>query len=176
MKTVGLKEYKMDLEKEATALEGGPTLMRGLLEQGQIDAALIFNIFTPGLLESGKFRVLAQTRELTIQLGLPDVAFSFSVAIGKYADTHQANIRALPAALREAVEIIETDDQIWDKQAARPQGLDRQPRCRSCARKCAPICFSSFEASTESTLLNILSGFSTTSTRCWASARCPTGS
>ena len=100
MKTVGLKEYKMDLEKEATALEGGPTLMRGLLEQGQIDAALIFNIFTPGLLESGKFRVLAQTRELTIQLGLPDVAFSFYVANGNYAAAHPANIRAFLAALR----------------------------------------------------------------------------
>src|SRR5258708_21968355 len=77
LKTLALKEYKMDLEKEATLVEGGPTLMRGLLEQGQLDAAVSFNIFTPGLVLTGKFRVLAQTRELTMQLGLPDVAFVF---------------------------------------------------------------------------------------------------
>jgi NitT/TauT family transport system substrate-binding protein len=150
MKTVGLKEYKMDLEKEATALEGGPTLMRGLLEQGQIDAALIFNIFTPGLLESGKFRVLAQTRELTIQLGLPDVAFSFYVANGNYAAAHPANIRAFLAALREAVAILKTDDQIWYEQA-REMKLDEAsvPKLREEMR--ADL-LSSFEATTEPTV------------------------
>jgi NitT/TauT family transport system substrate-binding protein len=150
MKTVGLKEYKIDLEKEATALEGGPTLMRGLLEQGQLDVALIFNIFTPGLLESGKFRVLAQTRELTIQLGLPDVAFSFYVANGNYAAAHPANIRAFLAALREAVAILKSDDQIWYEQA-REMKLDEAsvPKLREEMR--ADL-LSSFDAATEPTV------------------------
>jgi NitT/TauT family transport system substrate-binding protein len=152
MRTVGLKEYKIDLEKEATVLEGGPTLMRGLLELGQVDAALIFNIFTPGLLESGKFRVLAQTRELTIQLGLPDVAFVFYVANGNYAAAHPANIRAFLAALREAVAILNTDDQIWYEQA-REMKLDEAsvPKLREEMR--ADL-VSSFDAATEPTVRN----------------------
>jgi NitT/TauT family transport system substrate-binding protein len=150
MKTVGLKEYKIDLEKEAQAVEGGPTLMRGLLELGQVDAALSFNIFTPGLLEGGKFRVLAKTRDLTVQLGLPDVAFVFYVANGSYAAAHPANIRAFLAALREAVAILKTNDQVWHEQA-REMKLDEAsvPKLREEMR--ADL-LSSFDAETEPTV------------------------
>jgi ABC-type nitrate/sulfonate/bicarbonate transport system substrate-binding protein len=63
---------------------------------------------------TGKFRVLYQMRDLMAPLGLDgDVPFLFHAASETYAAAHPANVRAYLAAYREAVQILNVNDEIW---------------------------------------------------------------
>jgi NitT/TauT family transport system substrate-binding protein len=107
------KVYNFDLEKDATIIEGAPGLLRGLAEQGQLDATEMFNSFTPVMMTTGKFRVVAKVSDLVGQLDLPDPPFLLYVVEERYAASHPGNVRAFVAAYRNAVEILRTDDAIW---------------------------------------------------------------
>jgi NitT/TauT family transport system substrate-binding protein len=113
MRTVARKDYNVDLEKEALLQEGAPNLLRGLLEQEQLDATQMFNSLTPAIVATGKFRVLATIRELIGRLGLPDTPFLMYTAEMGYAAAHPGNVRAFLAAYREAIEILRSDDAPW---------------------------------------------------------------
>lgn len=117
MRAVALKDYKFELEKESTVHEGGIALLRGLIEQGQLDATFMYDNITPAMTITGKFRVLAQMSDLIAQLGLPsDAAFLLFMTSGGYAAAHPANLRAYMAAYREAVQILAVNDEIWMEQ------------------------------------------------------------
>jgi NitT/TauT family transport system substrate-binding protein len=107
------KLYKIDLEKDATIVEGAPSLLWGLAEQGQLDATEMFNSLTPAMITTGKFRVLAKVSDLVHQLGLPDTPFLLYTVETSYAATHRSNVKAFLAAYRDAVEILRTDDAVW---------------------------------------------------------------
>jgi NitT/TauT family transport system substrate-binding protein len=107
------KLYKIDLEKDATIVEGAPSLLWGLAEQGQLDATEMFNSLTPSMITTGKFRVLAKVSDLVHQLGLPDTPFLLYTVETSYAATHRSNVKAFLAAYRDAVEILRTDDAVW---------------------------------------------------------------
>jgi NitT/TauT family transport system substrate-binding protein len=107
------KIYQFDLEKDATIVEGAPSLLWGLAEQGQLDATEMFNSLTPAMITTGKFRVLAKVSDLVHQLGLPDTPFLLYTVEANYAATHPSNVKAFLAAYRDAVEILRTDDAVW---------------------------------------------------------------
>lgn len=110
-------KYNYDIEKESTVHEGGIALLRGLIEQGQLDATFMYDNITPAMTVTGKFRVLYQMSELINLLGLPpDAPFLFFMAPGTYATAHPKNLRAYMAAYREAVAILRSDDEIWMEQ------------------------------------------------------------
>jgi NitT/TauT family transport system substrate-binding protein len=117
MRALALKEYKFELEKESTVHEGGIALLRGLIEQGQLDATFMYDNITPAMTVTGKFRVLAQMSDLIRRLGMPeDAAFLLFMAASDYVAAHPANIRAYLAAYREAVHILSVDDALWMEQ------------------------------------------------------------
>ena len=60
--------HKVDLEKETQLHEGGVPLLRGLMDQGQLDAVQMFNSLTPDMVASGKYRILATIRGLIKEL------------------------------------------------------------------------------------------------------------
>jgi NitT/TauT family transport system substrate-binding protein len=105
--------YKIDLEKDATIVEGAPSLLWGLAEQGQLDATEMFNSLTPAMLTTGKFRVLAKVSDLVHQLGLPDTPFLLYTVESNYAAAHPNNVRAFLAAYRDAVDILRSNDAVW---------------------------------------------------------------
>jgi NitT/TauT family transport system substrate-binding protein len=108
------KTYNLDLEKDADVQEGGVGLLRGLIEQGKLDATFMYNNITPAMTVTGKFRVLYQMRDLLSQLGLDgDVPFLFHAAAESYTAAHPANVRAYLAAYREAVAILNVNDEVW---------------------------------------------------------------
>jgi NitT/TauT family transport system substrate-binding protein len=107
------KAYKFDLEKDATIVEGAPSLLRGLAEQGQVDATEMFNSLTPAMITTGKFRVLAKVSDLVHQLGLPDTPFLLYTVEASYAAARPNNVKAFLAAYRDAVDILRTDDAVW---------------------------------------------------------------
>lgn len=113
MRAVAQRNFGFDLEKEVVVHEGSVSLLRGLLEQGQLDASEMYNSLAPAMFASGKFRPLAQIRELIVQLGLPDAPFLLYMCDENYATAHPANVRAFLAAFRETIEILKVDDAAW---------------------------------------------------------------
>jgi len=149
-----LKLYNLNLEKEANVQAGGVGLLRGLMEQGQLDATFIYNNIAPAMTVNGKFRVLYQMRDLISAIGLDgDVPFLFHAVSEDYAAAHPANVRAYLAAYREAVSILNTDDDIW-VEVGRRQKMDDAaiPPLREEMRR---DLMSRFEPTTEAAVRNI---------------------
>jgi NitT/TauT family transport system substrate-binding protein len=149
-----LKLYNLNLEKEADVQAGSVSLLRGLMEQGQLDASFMFNNITPAMTVSGKFRVLYQMRDLIAAIGLDgDVPFLFHAVSQEYAAAHPANVKAYLAAYREAVHILNTNDDIW-MEVGRRQKMDDAaiPPLREEMRR---DLMSRFEPTTEAAVRNI---------------------
>jgi NitT/TauT family transport system substrate-binding protein len=121
---VAQKIYGFDIQKESLVQEGAANLLRALLEQGQLDASHIFNNLTPDLMVTGKFRIMAQIKELVDQLGLPSTPFLLWAVDTNYAQAHPNNVKAFLAAYRDAVEILRTDDSAWLEHARELQMTD----------------------------------------------------
>jgi NitT/TauT family transport system substrate-binding protein len=154
MKVAALKMYNLDLEKDTKVQAGGVGLLRGLMEEGQLDATFIYNNITPAMTVTGKFRVLYQMRDLIKQIGLDgDVPFLLHGASETYAAAHPANIRAYLAAYREAIQILDTNDDVWMEQGRNMKMADASiPPLRDEMR--ADL-MSKFEPDTEAGMRNI---------------------
>jgi NitT/TauT family transport system substrate-binding protein len=113
LKAVAQKSYGVDLEKEAMTHEGAPTLMRALIENGQLDAVQMFNSMTPGMVVTGKYKPLAKISDLVQQFGLPDTPFLLYAFDAKYVQSKPSNVRAFTAAYRDAIQIMQTNDEVW---------------------------------------------------------------
>jgi NitT/TauT family transport system substrate-binding protein len=105
--------YKMDVERDLIVQEGAVGLIRGLIETGQLDGAHMYNNLTPAMVANGKVKVLHQMKELVDQLGLPAIPFLFYSAPEAYLASKPQNIRAFLAAYREAVAILNKEDDVW---------------------------------------------------------------
>jgi len=113
----------VELSTAAEIIEGAPSLMRGMLEQGQIDATLMWNSLTPDTVLDGRFRVMTTIRELATGLGLPDAPFVIYAANTDWAADNTDNVTAFVAAYREAVEILMTNDEVWIDRAVGEMGM-----------------------------------------------------
>jgi len=117
MRAVAERQYHLDLEKDVDIQEAAVSLLRGLIEQGKLDATQMFNDLTAPMVVSGKFRVMAPIKVLVDQLGLPDTPFIMYAVDTNYAAAHDDNVRAFLAAYREAIDILESDDAVWADRA-----------------------------------------------------------
>lgn len=107
------KKYGFDIQSAVSMQEGAVPLLRGLLEQGEIDASIMYNDYTPGMVASGKYRQIAKIKDLVDELGIPDSPYILFAARLDYAAAKPQNIRAFLAAYREAFDIMQTDDAVW---------------------------------------------------------------
>ena len=113
MRAFAEKRYGFNIEAETTMQEGAAQLLRGLIEQGALDATLMYNDFIPDMFASGRYRILLAIRELVEELGVPDAPFIILAARLDYVTSNPKNIRAFLAAYRDAVGILMTDDLAW---------------------------------------------------------------
>lgn len=113
MRALAQKEYHLDLETDAIVQEGAISLLRGLMDQGQLDASLMFHDLAASMVVSGKYRVMARIKTYVDQLGLPDMPFTMYAVDMDYAAAHENNLRAFLAAYRETIDILKTDDTVW---------------------------------------------------------------
>ena len=149
-----LKLHNLNLEKDAQVHAGSVSLLRGLIEQGQLDATFMYNNITPAMTVTSKFRVLYEMRELISAIGLDgDVPFLFHAVSEDYAAKHPANVKAYLAVYREAVQILNKDDDIW-MEVGRRQKMDEAaiPPLREEMRR---DLMSKFEPTTEAAVRNI---------------------
>jgi NitT/TauT family transport system substrate-binding protein len=113
MRTYAQRRHSIDLEKEAVLHEGAVPLLRGLIDQGQLDAVQMFNSLTPDMVASGKYRILATIRSLIKNLEMPDTPFLMYAADTTFAAANPVRVKAFLAAYREAIEILNKDDAVW---------------------------------------------------------------
>ena len=112
------KKYNLDLSREAELQEGAPTLLRGSLEQGNIDATIMFSSISPDMIASGKYKGIFTIRDVTEELGLPLAPYLMVASTERYAKEKPQNVKAFVAAYKEVVEILNTDQSVWDEQGA----------------------------------------------------------
>ncbi len=117
MRANALKLYGLDLEKDITIQEGAISLLRGLMEQNQLDATQMFNDLTAPMVVSGKYRSLGTIQKLVTELGLPDMPFLMYVVKTDYASAHPDNVKGFLAAYRDSIAALEKDDSIWVERA-----------------------------------------------------------
>lgn len=148
MRTAAQKAFKVDLEKEAMVSEGAVSLLRGLLEQGQLDVSQMFNDLTPAMIASGQFRMLDTTRGFINQLGLPDTPFLIYTVDEKYAAQKPTNIKAFLAAYREAMHILDTNDAVWVERGKELK-MEDSAVIAALIKETRPVLMSKFSPSTE---------------------------
>jgi len=118
MRALSLRQSGFDIDTETRIKEGSVAILRALLEQGELDAAVMYGDFTPDMVASGKYRLLSTIQDYVDQLGIPDAPFSVIGARLDYAKQHPQNVRAFLAAYRDAVDLLLRDDSVWPQYAA----------------------------------------------------------
>ncbi len=81
-------KFGYDPRTESTIQEAGPGLLRGLMDQKQIDATFIFYNLAMPMVASGEYRILFNSKDLLKLAGMicPHVGGSFGAKIHLYSD------------------------------------------------------------------------------------------
>ncbi len=112
-----------DPKVDSTVQESGPGLLRGLLDQKQIDAGFIFYNLAMPMVATGEYRLLFSSRELLERGGLPKETMLTSVAFrDEYIKSNPKNVKAFVLAYQQAVEHMRKNDDIWAEMLSR-QGI-----------------------------------------------------
>ncbi|MEA2978296.1 MAG: NitT/TauT family transport system substrate-binding protein [Alphaproteobacteria bacterium] len=126
IRAVAQKVYQLNVEKDFIIQEAGMGLLRGLQEQGKLDATVTYNSFMPAMVGSGKLRVLTTIESLLGQLGPTQTPSMLYAAETNFAAANPRNVKAFLAALQEATEKLRTDDAIWGEHAKDVQVTDEK--------------------------------------------------
>jgi ABC-type nitrate/sulfonate/bicarbonate transport system substrate-binding protein len=111
---VAREKYGIEnLENDVQIIEGPDAAVLGLLDEGNIDAALIGTTATVQALLSDKYRVLSDISEdYQSQFGnLP--GHVLAATTDDYAESHCGVLNAFSAALDDTVAYIQTDQNVW---------------------------------------------------------------
>jgi ABC-type nitrate/sulfonate/bicarbonate transport system substrate-binding protein len=114
--TLARKTYALDLAKDAQLVEAAPPLLRGSLEQGAIDATIMFSSIAPDMLATGKFRNAFAIRDVAEELGLPLAPYLMIGTTERYAAEKPQNVKAFVAAYKEVYDILMSNDGVWQEQ------------------------------------------------------------
>jgi ABC-type nitrate/sulfonate/bicarbonate transport systems, periplasmic components len=118
MAAAAKRKYNMDLAASLELQEGAPPLLRGALEQGRLDATLMYSSIAPDMLATGKFKNVFTVRDMLGDLGLPLSPYLLIATTETYAKAHPANVKAFVAAYKEVVDLLKSNDEIWTEQGA----------------------------------------------------------
>ncbi|WP_433290238.1 ABC transporter substrate-binding protein [Pseudonocardia sp. CA-142604] len=111
---VAKEKYGIDsLEHDVDVIEGPDAAVLGLLDAGNVDAALIGTVATVRAMLSDKYRVLSDISEdYQEQFGkLPGHVMVAST--DEYAESHCGVLNALSAALDDTIAFIQSDQNVW---------------------------------------------------------------
>jgi len=106
-------EYGFDPQEDGQVLQAAPPLMQGLLEDGEIDAAIPYWHFVARMEGSGEFRDIQLVSELLAEMGFRD-DLPILVVLGRDG-ADPAALTAFLAAMQETIEMMKMDsnDGVW---------------------------------------------------------------
>lgn len=116
LQAVAKRQYNFDLASEVTLQEGAPSLLRGSMEQGQLDATLMYNSLTPDMVLSGKAKLMMTIHDVVAELGLQEAPFLMYAMREEYAEENPGNAKAFVAAYQESIDILLKDPEVWKEQ------------------------------------------------------------
>lgn len=127
MQAAAKQKYGVDLAKEVTIQEAAAPLLRGSIDQGQLDATQMWNSLAADMLASGKYKTLVSIRAITEDLGIPTVPYLFFGMRADYVKENPDNVKAFVAAYQEVYEILKTNDDVWEERGKEmklsPEGI-----------------------------------------------------
>lgn len=114
LRAAGSEAYGIDLEKDATPVQGSPPLLNTFLEKGQVDATLQFSTLTLAPLAQDQQRILTDVPEVMKAGGLdPDSFYLNWIVTEEWIEENPGALERLNAAVGEAYEALKTDDSLW---------------------------------------------------------------
>lgn len=126
IRAAGKKAEGIDLEADTQMQAAAPGLINGLLDKGDLDAALQYSDFTLAPVNQGKYKELTTVPKLMAAGGLdPEALYlTFNLA-DAWREKNAALVPALVAAIEETRELMMTDDSVWPALAKR-SGMEDQ--------------------------------------------------
>jgi NitT/TauT family transport system substrate-binding protein len=117
---VAKSKAKYDPRTDSTMHEAGPGLLRGLLDQKQLQASFIFYNLAFPMVSSGDYQIVFASRDLLPEVGLPkDLMLSTTSFREEYIKSNPKNVRAYVLAYQDAVRYLAKNDDIWVELLAR---------------------------------------------------------
>ena len=127
VRAAGRKAYGVDVEKDATAVQGAPPLLNQFLARDQVDATLQFPPLTFAAVTRGEQRVLSTVPDIMKDAGFnPDCFYLQWFVSDQWSKAHPQMIEKLVAMFDEAYEKLATDDTVWAPLAKRIGITDAQ--------------------------------------------------
>ena len=120
LRAAGAKSEGFDLGKDSQVQNAAPGLINGLLDKGDLDAALQFSDFTLAPVSQGKYKEVTSVPKAMADAGFDPNSFYLTYNLldswrTKYPDATPR----LVAALEDVVQILMTDDSVWPDLAKR---------------------------------------------------------
>jgi NitT/TauT family transport system substrate-binding protein len=127
LRAAGARSEGFDVGKDAQAQNAAPGLINGLLDKGDLDAALQFSDFTLAPLTTGKFKEITTIAKVMAAAQFDPQSFYLSYNLGEpWREKYPGAAPRLVAAILDAAELIHTDDAIWPALAKRSGVEDPQ--------------------------------------------------
>ncbi|MDB5654697.1 MAG: hypothetical protein JWQ94_2310 [Tardiphaga sp.] len=118
MQAAAKQQFNIDLAKEVNIQEAAAPLLRGSIENGQLDATQMWNSLAADMIASGKYKDMLTIRAITEGMGIPTVPYLFFGIRADYAKEHPDNVKAFVAAYQDVYDILKTDDKVWEERGA----------------------------------------------------------
>lgn len=114
IRAAGKKAYNVDLEKDATLVQGAPPLLNQFLARDDVDATLQFSTLTFGPRLAGQQRVVIEFPALLRAAGFDPRAFYLQwFASVKWIAANPGALARADAMMEEAYDKLRTDDSLW---------------------------------------------------------------
>jgi ABC-type nitrate/sulfonate/bicarbonate transport system substrate-binding protein len=124
VRAAGKKAYGVDAGKDVKLTEAAPGLINKLLDKGSVDGALQFSSLTYGPIAQHKYRQLTTVPELLKAAGLDaNVFYLLYNVTDDWSKAHPDKVTDLRKAIREGIDVMETDDSVWPP-FAKAAGVD----------------------------------------------------
>lgn len=117
-KALARRDFGFDIDTDMEVTEGAPTLLRGLLEQGQLDAGLLYSSVTPPMIASGDFASLFTAGQVAEALGLPRAIYLALAMRGDYLEANPEAATGFVSAYQEVYDILLAEDEPWQIRGA----------------------------------------------------------
>lgn len=118
LRLITMKFFGFDLLKDSQVQYSAPPLLVGLMEKGEIDAALLLDPHIGKMEASGKFRSIGDMGKIWEEkMGWPLLLVTINTT-DEFANKNPRAVKNFVAAFKESVEYLQSHPEIWPELAA----------------------------------------------------------
>lgn len=114
IRSAGTRAYGLDLERDATLVQGAPPLLNQFLERDELDATLQFSTLTFEPIAHGRQRIITALPGLMRAAGFNTDSFYVQWHVAeKWTSAHPGAVARLDAMVTDAYAALRRDDALW---------------------------------------------------------------